>query len=94
MLLLFPAVAISRQQGDSCSTWHSAMGADRLTESVQQIKEDVFRVTAVKPRVAGWKRWMGDVDVGANVPRSVFLGDRVNGAFTVYVGFASIRFNF
>jgi hypothetical protein len=53
LLFLLPAVAISRQQGDSCSTCHLAMGVDRLTESVQQFKEDVFRVTAVTPRVAG-----------------------------------------
>jgi MtrB/PioB family decaheme-associated outer membrane protein len=40
------------------------------------------------------KQWMGDVDTGASVQRSVFLGDRVKGPFTTHVGFVALRFSF
>jgi hypothetical protein len=40
------------------------------------------------------KPWMGDVDSGANVQRSIFLGDKVKGPFTAHVGFVAVRFSF
>jgi hypothetical protein len=40
------------------------------------------------------KPWMGDVDSGANVQRSIFLGDKVKGPFTAHVGFLAVRFSF
>ena len=35
-----------------------------------------------------------DVDTGANVQRSIFLGDQVKGPFTAHVGFVTLRFKF
>jgi hypothetical protein len=40
------------------------------------------------------KPWMGDVDTGASVQRSIFLGDRVKGPFTAHVGFVALRLSF
>jgi hypothetical protein len=40
------------------------------------------------------KPWMGDVDTGANVQRSIFLGDRVKGPYTAHVGFLGLKFRF
>lgn len=40
------------------------------------------------------KPWMGDVDTGANVQRSIFLGDRIKGDYTAHVGFFGVRFKF
>lgn len=40
------------------------------------------------------KVWMGDVDTGTNVQRSIFLGDRVKRPFTAHVGFVGLRFKF
>ena len=49
--------------------------------------ENDFGVDIMKP-------WMGDVDTGANVQRSIFLGDQVKGPFTAHVGFVTLRFKF
>ncbi len=49
--------------------------------------ENDFGVDIMKP-------WMGDVDTGANVQRSIFLGDKVKGPFTAHVGFVTLRFKF
>jgi MtrB/PioB family decaheme-associated outer membrane protein len=40
------------------------------------------------------KPWMGDVDTGANVQRSIFLGDQVKGNYEAHVGFVGLRFKF
>ena len=40
------------------------------------------------------KPWMGDVDTGASVQKSIFLGDRIKGPFTAHVGFVALRFSF
>lgn len=40
------------------------------------------------------KPWMGDVDTGANVQRSIFLGDRIKGPFTAHMGFLGVRLSF
>jgi MtrB/PioB family decaheme-associated outer membrane protein len=40
------------------------------------------------------KPWMGDVDTGASVQRSIFLGDQIKGPFTAHVGFVALRLNF
>lgn len=40
------------------------------------------------------KPWMGDVDTGTNVQRSIFLGDKVKGPFTAHVGFVTLRLSF
>lgn len=40
------------------------------------------------------KPWMGDVDTGANVQRSIFLGDRIKGPFTAHVGVLTLKFKF
>jgi MtrB/PioB family decaheme-associated outer membrane protein len=40
------------------------------------------------------KPWMGDVDTGASVQKSVFLGDRIKGPFTAHVGFVALKFSF
>jgi hypothetical protein len=37
---------------------------------------------------------MGDVDTGANVQRSIFLGDQVKGNYEAHVGFVGLRFKF
>jgi MtrB/PioB family decaheme-associated outer membrane protein len=53
--------------------------------------EQDFGVDIMKP-------WMGDVDVvptpNLNTARSVFLGDRIKGAFTANVGFVTLAFKF
>jgi MtrB/PioB family decaheme-associated outer membrane protein len=40
------------------------------------------------------KPWMGDVDTGANVQRSIFLGDQIKGNYEAHVGFLGLRFKF
>jgi MtrB/PioB family decaheme-associated outer membrane protein len=40
------------------------------------------------------KPWMGDVDTGINVQRSIFLGDKNKGPFTAHVGFLGMRLSF
>lgn len=40
------------------------------------------------------KAWMGDVDTGINVQRSIFLGDRIKGSYTAHVGFLGMKFSF
>ena len=40
------------------------------------------------------KLWMGDVDTGANVQRSIFLGDRLKGSYMAHVGFVGLRLKF
>ncbi|HTN70956.1 MAG TPA: MtrB/PioB family outer membrane beta-barrel protein, partial [Methylomirabilota bacterium] len=38
--------------------------------------------------------WMGNVDPGASVQRSIFLGDQVKGPFTANVAFVTVAFKF
>jgi len=40
------------------------------------------------------KVWMGDVDTGANVQRSFFLGDRLKGSYVAHMGFIGLKFSF
>ena len=40
------------------------------------------------------KPWMGDVETGANVQRSIFLGDQAKGPFTAHVGYFTIKLKF
>ena len=40
------------------------------------------------------KVWMGDVDTGANVQRSIFLGDQLKGSYMAHVGFVGLKFKF
>jgi hypothetical protein len=40
------------------------------------------------------KPWMGDVDTGGNVQRSIFLGDRIKQPYTAHIGFIGLRFKF
>ncbi|HXG52633.1 MAG TPA: MtrB/PioB family decaheme-associated outer membrane protein [candidate division Zixibacteria bacterium] len=40
------------------------------------------------------KPWMGDVDTGANVQRSIFLGDKVKSPYTAHIGFLGLRVKF
>jgi hypothetical protein len=40
------------------------------------------------------KPWMGDVDTGANVQRSIFLGDRLKSPYTAHIGFLGLRLKF
>lgn len=40
------------------------------------------------------KPWMGDVDTGANVQRSIFLGERLKSPYTAHIGFIGLRFKF
>jgi hypothetical protein len=40
------------------------------------------------------KPWMGDVDTGANVQRSIFLGDQNKGNYTANVGFLTVKLKF
>ncbi len=49
--------------------------------------ESDFGVDIMKP-------WMGDVDTGANVQRSIFLGDKVKGPFTAHVGYLTVKLKF
>jgi MtrB/PioB family decaheme-associated outer membrane protein len=49
--------------------------------------ENDFGVDIMKP-------WMGDVDTGANVQRSIFLGDQIKGPFTAHVGYFTVKFKF
>ena len=49
--------------------------------------ENDFGVDIMKP-------WMGDVDTGANVQRSIFLGDQVKGPFTAHVGYFTVKLKF
>ena len=49
--------------------------------------ENDFGVDIMKP-------WMGDVDTGANVQRSIFLGDQIKGPFTAHVGYFTVKFRF
>jgi MtrB/PioB family decaheme-associated outer membrane protein len=50
-------------------------------------RERDFGVDIMKP-------WMGDVDPGAGVQRSIFLGDRIKGPVTVHVGFVALKLSF
>jgi MtrB/PioB family decaheme-associated outer membrane protein len=50
-------------------------------------KEKDYGVDIMKP-------WMGDVDTGANVQRSIFLGDKNKGSYTANVGFVGMKFKF
>ena len=38
--------------------------------------------------------WMGDVDTGANVQRSFFLGDQLKGSYVAHVGFLGLKVKF
>jgi MtrB/PioB family decaheme-associated outer membrane protein len=49
--------------------------------------ENDFGVDIMKP-------WMGDVDTGANVQRSIFLGDQIKGPFTAHVGYFTVKLRF
>jgi MtrB/PioB family decaheme-associated outer membrane protein len=49
--------------------------------------ENDFGVDIMKP-------WMGDVDTGANVQRSIFLGDQIKGPFTAHVGYFTVKVKF
>lgn len=40
------------------------------------------------------KPWMGDVDTGANVQRSIFLGDQIKRPYEAHIGFLGLRFKF
>lgn len=40
------------------------------------------------------KPWMGDVDTGGSVQRSIFLGDQVKGNYTAHVGFVGLKLKF
>jgi MtrB/PioB family decaheme-associated outer membrane protein len=40
------------------------------------------------------KPWMGDVDTGANVQRSIFLGDQIKQPYTAHIGFIGVRLRF
>ncbi|HET8563948.1 MAG TPA: MtrB/PioB family outer membrane beta-barrel protein, partial [Candidatus Binatia bacterium] len=40
------------------------------------------------------KPWMGDVDTGINVQRSIFLGDRIKGPYTAHVGYLGLAVKF
>ena len=40
------------------------------------------------------KPWMGDVDTGVNVQRSIFLGDKNKGNYTANVGFLTVKLKF
>jgi hypothetical protein len=40
------------------------------------------------------KVWMGDIDTGANVQRSIFLGDQLKGSYTAHIGLLGLRFKF
>lgn len=40
------------------------------------------------------KVWMGDVDTGANVTRSIFLGDKLKGSYTAHVGLIGVKLKF
>jgi MtrB/PioB family decaheme-associated outer membrane protein len=40
------------------------------------------------------KVWMGDVDTGANVQRSIFLGDQLKGSYMAHVGFVGLKIKF
>jgi opacity protein-like surface antigen len=40
------------------------------------------------------KLWMGDVDTGANVQRSIFLGDRLKGSYMAHIGYLGLRVKF
>lgn len=40
------------------------------------------------------KVWMGDVDTGANVQRSIFLGDKGKGSYTAHVGIVGVKLKF
>ena len=40
------------------------------------------------------KPWMGDVDTGTNVQRSIFLGDQIKRPYTAHVGLLGLRFSF
>jgi MtrB/PioB family decaheme-associated outer membrane protein len=40
------------------------------------------------------KVWMGDVDTGANVQRSFFLGDRLKGTYVAHFGYLGLKVRF
>jgi MtrB/PioB family decaheme-associated outer membrane protein len=40
------------------------------------------------------KVWMGDVDTGANVQRSFFLGDQLKGSYMAHMGFLGLKIKF
>jgi MtrB/PioB family decaheme-associated outer membrane protein len=40
------------------------------------------------------KVWMGDVDTGANVQRSIFLGDKLKGSYTAHIGMLGLKLRF
>jgi MtrB/PioB family decaheme-associated outer membrane protein len=79
------------------NTWHELLArfeyqmyknlAFRFGYYFNRYKSKDYGVDIMKP-------WMGDVDTGANVTRSIFLGDRVKGSYTANVGFATVAFKF
>jgi MtrB/PioB family decaheme-associated outer membrane protein len=38
--------------------------------------------------------WMGDIDTGASVQRSIFLGDRLKGSYVAHFGYLGLKFKF
>jgi MtrB/PioB family decaheme-associated outer membrane protein len=52
-----------------------------------RFKQKDYGVDIMKP-------WMGDVDTGVNVQRSIFLGDKNKGNFTANVGFLTVKLKF
>ncbi len=79
------------------NTWH-----ELLARFEYRLHKNVglrfgYYFTAANEKDAGvdiMKPWMGDIDTGANVGRSIFLGDRIKGPFTTHVGFISMRLSF
>ncbi len=67
-------------------TIHKNVGL-RLGYYYNRYAEKDFGVDIMKP-------WMGDVDTGGGVQRSIFLGDRLKGSYTAHVGFVGLRFKF
>jgi MtrB/PioB family decaheme-associated outer membrane protein len=40
------------------------------------------------------KVWMGDIDTGASVQRSIFLGDKLYGTYMAHIGYLGLKFRF
>ena len=79
------------------NTWHEVLArfeyqmhknvALKFGYYFNRYKQKDYGVDIMKP-------WMGDVDTGANVQRSIFLGDKNKGNYTANVGFITLGFKF
>jgi MtrB/PioB family decaheme-associated outer membrane protein len=104
------ANSLVRASGNTCGGCTAATDYPAITNRLQELlvrfeylfhKNVALRFGYFYSRFAGkdfgvdiMKPWMGDVDTGANVQRSIFLGDQIKTPYEAHVGFVGLRFKF